>query len=435
MPATARPALEVWSPLPPSPSGVADYVSEQLPFLAQAFDLTLVVEDKGAVAPGLRDTYRVVDTRDVTPGALRLYHVGNSPAHAAIYREALATPGIVVLHEWNLHELILGFGERSRDFTEYTRAMRREHGERGAIAADALSRSLGGAHWAATFPLNAEILERSLAVVALAGSTAERAASRLPGGRVLRLPHHALLVSHATTRLEARARLGLDPHASLVVAPGLGTTAKALDVARAAMQSLKSRFPKLRFLTVGGGGDTCGGSDAEIALGRVDLETLGDVLLAADVVLALRFPSRGEASGVVMRALAAGRAVVVTSGSTADEDLADGVVARVNPGPSEAAELAATTSFLLEDTAARERLERLALHDARKREVAALTRNLVVFVQEVATSREDLETQVRHRTERARGVRPLFRDAVEAAGRSLGLFQLPPRVFEKLASL
>ena len=432
----ARPALEIWSPLPPAASGVADYVNEQLPFLAQGFDLTLVVEDKAAVDEGLRDAFRVIDAGDANPHALRLYHVGNSPAHAFIYREALETPGIVVLHEWNLHELILGFGERSRDFKDYTRAMRREHGERGAIAADALSRSLGGPHWAALFPLNADLLERALAVVALAGSTAERAATRLPGGRVLHLPHHALLVSHTTNREEARRRLGLDPGAALVVAPGLGGAAKALGVARIAMASLRPRVRNLTFVTVGGSGsDRADGSESEKALGRVDLETLGDTLVAADVVLALRFPSRGEASGVGMRALAAGRAVVVTEGSTADEDLAPGVVARVSPGPAEASELAAVVGFLLEDKVARERLERLALGETQARPVEGLAGRLAAFVQEVAAARAELEAGVRERAARGRNVRPQFLDAVEAAGRSLGLFQLPAPVFEKLAGL
>ena len=38
---------------------------------------------------------------------LHVHHLGNSPAHAFVYRAALAHPGVVVLHDWNLHHLVL----------------------------------------------------------------------------------------------------------------------------------------------------------------------------------------------------------------------------------------------------------------------------------------------------------------------------------------
>jgi hypothetical protein len=167
----------------------------------------------------------------------------------------------------------------------------------------------------------------------------------------------------------------------------------------------------------------------------VDLETLGDTLLAADVVLALRFPSRGEASGVLMRALAAGRASVVSSGSAADEDLPEGVVARVNPGPAESDDLAAILEFLLLDETARLRMERLAAATAEERGVESLTERLAVFLIEVAKDRVALQGGILTRQSRAQRVRPVFRNEVEAAGASLGLAHLPSAVYDRLAGL
>ena len=43
--------LAVWSPLPPSPSGIADYVAETLPVLREHAAVEVVVEDPAAVAP------------------------------------------------------------------------------------------------------------------------------------------------------------------------------------------------------------------------------------------------------------------------------------------------------------------------------------------------------------------------------------------------
>lgn len=426
-------ALEVWSPLPPQPTGIADYVEEQIPVLAREFDLTLVVEEPDRISAELRQRYRVVGPSESDPSRLRVYHVGNSPLHGFIYREALRTPGLVALHEWNLHELILGFAVKANDFDAYRRMMRREHGERGSVAAETIASALGGKHWTGVFPLNLEILERALAVVSLSTSAAARVSARSPGTPVLHLPHHALLRFRATGRGEARRRLGLEESDRVILAPGLGTTSKSLDVVQASVDAIRRDVDNVTLVTVGGGPVSGGGALRN--LGRVDLETLGDALLAADVVVALRFPSRGEASGVVMRALAAGRATVVSAGSTADEDLAQGVVARVSPGPDEAAELSALLRLLLNDARAREPLERLAAAAAARRGVEPLTLRLAEFVRDVAARRTELEADIRSRASRAGTLREPIRNDIEAAAASLGLAHVPSGVFERLAGL
>lgn len=432
-----KPPLEIWSPLPPLPSGIADYVEEQLETLDRIFDLTLCAENPDQVDAALGTRHRVIPQTASDGTVLRVYHVGNSPLHGSIYREAIRKPGVVVLHEGNLHELLLSFAVESDNFDEYRRQMRREHGESGSIAAGTIASALGGRHWSSVFPLNAEILAKALGVVCLSSSTAAGVARSAPGTPLLHLPHHALLRSNTRSRAEARARLGFDERDRIVLAPGLGTTSKSLDVASVAVGSIQSRVETALLVTVGGGsapgrgtGDT-----RERALGRVDLHTLGDALLAADVVLALRFPSRGEASGVLMRALAAGRAAVVSSGSSADEDLPEGVVARVNPGPGEARELGAVLEFLLTDDAARARMEQLSIETAGTLSIEPLTERLAAFVQAVARNRPELESRRHVRESQAQAVRGLIRDDIERAARSLGLTRLPPGVFERLARL
>lgn len=432
-----KPALEVWSPFPPLASGIADYVEEQLETLDRTFDLALCAENPDEVDPRLGARHRVIAQKGSDGAALRLYHVGNSPLHGSAYREAIRTPGLVVLHEWNLHELLLSFAVTANNFDDYHGQMRREHGERGSVAAGTVASALGGRHWTSVFPLNAELLERALGVVCLSGATAARVGARVPGTPLLHLPHHALLRSNTATRAEARARLGLDPDRPIVLAPGLETSSKSLDVARAALASARSRLPGAMLVTVGGGSTPEESADRnqERTLGRVDLPTLGDAVLAADVVLALRFPSRGETSGVLMRALAAGRAAVVSSGSTADEDLPEGVVARVNPGPGEASELAAVLTFLLTDEEARRRMEELARETALARPVGALSERLAEFIRQVSGERKELEIALRERAGLGQTVRERIRNDLAAAASSLGLAHLPANVFERLAGL
>ena len=55
----SRRALELWSPLPPLASGIADYVAEQLATLAEHFSLTLVVEDPDEISQPLASRFGV----------------------------------------------------------------------------------------------------------------------------------------------------------------------------------------------------------------------------------------------------------------------------------------------------------------------------------------------------------------------------------------
>src|SRR5262249_51536081 len=72
--------------------------------------------------------------------------------------------------------------------------------------------------------------------------------------------------------------------------------------------------------------------DGLLVTGALDLPSFVRHLVAADVVLALRFPTYGEISGALVRALGVGRPVLVTGGTPAAEEFPDGVVVPVDPG-------------------------------------------------------------------------------------------------------
>src|ERR1039458_4017816 len=75
-----------FSPLPPARTVVADYAAALLAELRR--------HGRGEVAPARSDA--------------ALYHLGNNGLHAGIYRRALASPGVVVLHDAVLNHFFLG---------------------------------------------------------------------------------------------------------------------------------------------------------------------------------------------------------------------------------------------------------------------------------------------------------------------------------------
>jgi glycosyltransferase involved in cell wall biosynthesis len=397
--------LNLWSPLPPSPSGIADYVAEALPSLARRFELVAIVPDPAAVDPALAAHIPLRAATEAPEADLDLYEIGNSPSHAFVYRAALARPGVVVLHEWSLHHLVLSETVERGDLSAYLREMRRAHGEAGTFVGRQVARALGGPLLPALFPLNDRLLESSLGIVALTEFVRARAAKRLPGRPVLGLPHHlSLPFDPLPTRAEARAALGLPSDAVVVTAPGLATAAKGIRPALRALASLRARHERLLFVVAGDRDPQlpledwvreAGLADAVRVTGRLSLPDFVRHLCAADVVLSLRFPSHGEISGALVRALGVGRSVLVTAGTPAAEEFPEGVVVPVDPGPTEEDELRALMGRLLEDEALRERISVLARGFVREHhDLGRTVDTLAAFLERVAEGKDDLLARI-----------------------------------------
>lgn len=422
--------LAVWTPLPPSSTGVADYAAEQLSGLAGHFDLAVIGDEPGA-----------------RPDAdLDLYQIGNSPPHAFAYRAALARPGVVVLHDFGLHQLVLGETVERGDRDAYLRQMRRAHGETGTFVGRQVARALGGGVLPFLFPLSDRLLERSLAVVALTRQIADRAAGRLRERPVLHLPHHlALPFDPPPTREEARRALGLPLEAPIVTAPGLVTRSKRIDVVMRVAARLRAAHPALRLVMAGEAERgvpldawtrASGLGDALVLTGRLELPDFVRHLAAADVVVALRFPSQGEMSGAVVRALGLGRATLVTAGTPSADEFPEGCVVPVDPGATEGAQLEALLARLLGDRALRDAIERLAReHVRRHHALDATVETLARFLEDVHARAEGLRADVGRREAAEGTLHAYLRDEVRWAARDLGLPDVPPEVESVLDDL
>jgi hypothetical protein len=75
---------------------------------------------------------------------IALYHLGNNPHHGFVYEAALRHPGVVVMHESNLHHLIADLTIRRDDWDAYLRACEYEGGAEALAYAAACARSRWG---------------------------------------------------------------------------------------------------------------------------------------------------------------------------------------------------------------------------------------------------------------------------------------------------
>ena len=127
--------LAHFSPLPPARTGIADYSAELLPHLGRLAEVTLFSEQ-----------YDALDGTDLAAfpafpvaafGAQRwehdlaFYHMGNSLYHVEIARSLARYPGIMVLHDFGLHQLCAGQSLAGGKSALYRREMAYALGARG----------------------------------------------------------------------------------------------------------------------------------------------------------------------------------------------------------------------------------------------------------------------------------------------------------------
>ncbi|NLE45499.1 MAG: glycosyl transferase family 1, partial [Chloroflexi bacterium] len=134
--------LAYFSPLPPLPSSIADYSGDLVPFLARHAELDLFIDDGYEPAGHLRGSLPIHDYRTFPDLVNRrrydicLYQMGNDARyHEYIYSMLLEHPGVVVLHQYVLHDLILGMTVQCGDRDRFIEEMRYCYGESGVYRA------------------------------------------------------------------------------------------------------------------------------------------------------------------------------------------------------------------------------------------------------------------------------------------------------------
>jgi hypothetical protein len=125
-------------------------------------------------------------------------------------------------------------------------------------------------------------------------------------------------------------------------------------------------------------------ADAIVQTGWVSDAEYGELIAAADIVVDLRYPSGGETSASLGRALACGKPAVVTAHGSFLE-LPDAAVVKIPVGPGEEAALVAALGRLAADGPARRRLGEAARAFAARHH--SLERSAAAYAEAIAATR------------------------------------------------
>jgi len=310
-----------YAPMPPAPTGVADYATALLPALRR----------HGAVEPHAHHA-------DVA-----LYHIGNNQLHREIYVRALAHPGVVVLHDAVLHHFLLGTLNRKAYIEEFVY----NYGEWNSTLAEELwDRRATSASDPRYFeyPMLKRIAERALAVVVHNPAAARLVRQHAPAARVVEIPHLFAAIDLPPMWEVARLRQGFGVRMSAALFGVFGY----LRESKRLLATLRA-FARLRTLRPGAALLVAGpfvSSDLERAAGPL-LRELGVIrlpylpergfwraALAVDACINLRWPAAGETSGIAIRLMGVGRPVLLTDGEE-NARYPDTACLRIAPGVPE----------------------------------------------------------------------------------------------------
>lgn len=337
--------LALWTPVPPQESGIADYSLELLREVVRWADVEVFVDD--GVLPDPEVT-RLAAAHVFSSFAWRhrrrpfdavLVQLGTSLFHLYMketlrLRDDPKLPRIVTLHDLTWGALLYreaaleaclepfrrtAAGEGETALAEYDAIASGDPRELPARLEDFFNRHR----------LLEGVVEASRALIVHMPRAAADLAARYPAARVFGFEmgvEDPRLSLDYTGWNDLRPRLGISGDAFVVGSFGAADPVKRLEAAVRALGRLAAELPESdpHLVIVGGFADRAyrhrlQALAAELGLekrvrllGRSSLRDFELALLASDVVVNLRYPFRGQMSATLMRALAAGRPVVVT---------------------------------------------------------------------------------------------------------------------------
>ncbi len=321
-----------FSPLPPHRSGIAAYSAELLPLLAGAHDIDAYVDDgdvdRGSRPPCTVSGMRVLGAHDYpwrqarTPYDVTVYQLGNDLCHDYIWPYLVRYPGLVTLHDAQLHQArARGLTRRFR-YADYRAEFAYCHPDAPADLATLVIAGLGGSLYY-LWPMLRIAVEAATCVAVHAPLLVPEIEEAHPGCRCLRVASGVpdLSTSSAPTAAEIRRRHQLPENAVVFGSFGRVTPEKRLTPVLIALAQVAPAHPDLRLLVVGecpeyydllAEARELGVADRVTTTGYVEDAELPSYLAAVDVCLNLRWPTAHETSAAWLRCLAAARPTIVS---------------------------------------------------------------------------------------------------------------------------
>ena len=325
-----------FSPLPPDRSGIAAYCAELLPLLAGRHQIELFIDDGGhagaeaAVTPipgvVIRGAYDFAWRHAAHPFDVCVYQLGNELCHDYMWPYLVHYPGLVVMHDGQLHQSRAAGLLRRWRFDDYRAEFSYSHPHAAHGMHEMVILGLGEAVRSLyyEYPMVRVPVEAARVVAVHSEQLADDLRADVPDAIIVRIRQglRDLSAGSSGTTARLRATLGIPEDAVIFAAFGRATPEKRLTAVLRALGQLKSsgQAGRAHLLCVGATpryydvrkeAAIFDVAERVTVTGYVDDGDVGNYLALADAGLCLRWPSGRETSGSWIRCIAAGKPTII----------------------------------------------------------------------------------------------------------------------------
>lgn len=341
---TELPRLAYFTPLPPQKSGIADYSEDIIRELACNFQIDVFIDDGYRPVSDFPQNVRILNHESFPVMAQKyqyiLYQMGNSTFHYYMYPYLRQYGGVLVLHDYNMHDTgqwatLHLVNDNMKTYRDY---LTEDFPE--PIVDEYLQCIRMGGPVDISMELNGFVTNYASKIIVHSSYAMEKLLRKDIRRTVRMIPLYAKIAPLENTA-DVKKRYNISPKVTVFATFGRVHEAKrAIPVLMAGIEILKE-YKDAILLFVGeldkGIYDTfhqilakSGVRDRIRVTGYIKLEQFCDYIDATDVCLNLRYPYNGENSASLARILARGRCVVVNNIGSFTE-IPDGCCVKLPP--------------------------------------------------------------------------------------------------------
>ena len=310
------------SPFQPMRSGISDYSEILIYGLREFFDITLLIDNYKLENKQLYKDFKVKiykkDKIDFKFFDFKIYNIGNQPDyHSYIYECALHYPGMIILHDFILYYLVVGYYINKSNF--YSKIYEIGGPKALSLIKEPMKNSKNPLLYkeiAPLLPLNIELLKSDNFFMVHSKYTLKRIMEEVKDKKgVVKINHIELTKNiEIIEKKKLFDQYCIDKDTFLLCSFGYIDPSKSNDIVCEVVRKINNKSDKkITYLMVGEGDYIDKYLEKYIKkTGFVDIATFNSFIHHCNLVINLRENCMGETSGAVIRAMGLGKPCIIS---------------------------------------------------------------------------------------------------------------------------